>query len=139
MPESGLRGDWASGRADADAARPLRLLQWRRRPAYRLLGVRPRGAGAMTLLARVDGSQRPMAKALRELGLPIVYLHQLGGGVPDMLTRHVDGHLVLIEAKTPGKRTKKETREKQEAFARLWPVHRCETVEDALRAVGALK
>lgn len=92
----------------------------------------------MTLLARVDSSQRPIAKALRAAGRPIVYLHQIGGGVPDMLTRHVDGHLVLIEAKTKGKRTKPETLAKQQAFAALWPVHRCETPEEALRAVGLL-
>ena len=129
MSESRLRSEAID---DADSAESMCLLQ-------RLLGLRPHWACAMTCLARVDTSQRPIAQALRDARLPIAYLHQLGGGVPDMLTQHVDGHLVLIEAKSPGARTKPKTKALQDAFSRLWPVHRCETIEDALRAVGVLK
>lgn len=85
-----------------------------------------------------DAVQGPIVEDLRKAGFPVFLLSAVGKGCPDVLTRHKLGHLVLIEFKTPKGYTKRRTRELQEAFARVFPVVRCSTSEDAFRAVGLL-
>jgi hypothetical protein len=90
----------------------------------------------MTLLVRVDTAQKPIVKGLRAAGLPVLLLHAVGGGCPDILTMHVRGYPVLIEVKTGKGYTKPATKARQDAFALLWPVTKCTTLPEALRAVG---
>jgi len=92
----------------------------------------------VTLLARTDTAQAPIVKALRAAGRPVWSTHSIGKGFPDILTRHIDGHLILGEVKTGKGYTKPATRARQAAFAALFPVVRMTTPEEALRAVGLL-
>lgn len=93
----------------------------------------------MTYLIRADTAQGPIVEALRDAGRPVLLMHMLGGGAPDLLTLHVLGHPVLIEVKTGRGYTKPATKARQAAFAAAWPVSRCTTPEEALRCVGVLK
>jgi hypothetical protein len=93
----------------------------------------------MAWLVRRDASQGPIAQALLDVGLPVRDTSAVGDGFSDLLTMHVDGYPVLIECKTPGARTKPKTRAKQKEFARLFKARKCETIEQALKAVGVLK
>lgn len=93
----------------------------------------------MSYLVHTDTAQRPIVQALRDSGRPVLLLHMLGGGAPDLLTMHVLGYPVLIEVKTGKGYTKPATKARQAAFAALWPVSRCTTPEEALAAVGLLR
>ena len=61
-----------------------------------------------------------------------ISLAAVGGGCADLLAKHWDGHLVLIELKTPNGRISPS----QRIFAERWPVVVVQTSDEALRAVG---
>lgn len=86
-----------------------------------------------------DEVQKPIVDGLRRAGFPVRITSGVGDGFPDLVTVHVRGWPVLIEVKTGKGRTKPATKAKQDAFAALFPVSRCTTLEDAFRAVGLLK
>jgi hypothetical protein len=58
------------------------------------LGLRVRRA------ARVDSTQRAIVDALRQAGANVQPLHQLGGGIPDLLVALPTGETLLIECKS---------------------------------------
>lgn len=92
----------------------------------------------MTALVRTDAAQPAIVLALRKVGLPVRLTHMVGDGFPDLVTMHRLGYPVFIECKTGKGYTKPATKAKQEAFARDFPVSRCTTPEEALKAVGLL-
>lgn len=90
--------------------------------------------------ARIDANQPEIVKALRKAGALVVHM-----GHPVDLLCGFSGRWVAIEIKDPAKPPSKRTLtdDQQEFFdqcrTRLLPVHRVETVEDALRAIGAIR
>lgn len=95
----------------------------------------------MRLAARTDANQAPIVAALRKAGRPVRVMSQVGHGFPDLLTRHVRGHLVLLEVKDGAKEPARQALTELEAlFFAEWPgvafVVKCE--DDALGAVGLL-
>ena len=52
------------------------------------------------LRAKVDGNQALIVQALRDSGCSVVCLHQLGGGIPDLLVATPSGETLLVEVKS---------------------------------------
>lgn len=52
------------------------------------------------LRARVDGNQPEIVAALRDVGCSVLSLHQLGGGIPDLLVATPTGETLLVECKS---------------------------------------
>ncbi|HEY6875585.1 MAG TPA: hypothetical protein VI384_04425 [Candidatus Dormibacteraeota bacterium] len=110
----------------------------------------------MRLKAATDANQADIAKALRAAGCQVQSLHQLGGGVPDLLVGraccadHANGRIAktqpsvrlwLLEVKDGSKppSARKLTPDQVE-WHKLWwgaPIVVC-SVEEALRAVGLI-
>ena len=87
----------------------------------------------MRRAARVDANQPDIVAALRKIGAEVTYLHQLGGGVSDLLVSFRQRWFV-IECKTDDGDLTQDQREwigKQKA-----PVY---LVTDAMQAVGFLQ
>jgi len=83
--------------------------------------------------ARVDGTQRAIVRALRQVGAAVLPLHMVGHGAPDALVARA-GDMVLLEIKAgKGKLTPEQV-----AFHAAWPgrIVVVRTVSEALRAVG---
>ena len=84
---------------------------------------------------RVDAIQYEVTRALRIAGLPVMAVHTVGHGFPDLLTARIDGSLVLLELKARGaKLTPDEAR-----WHSLWtgsPVYIVHDVAEAFAAVG---
>ena len=92
----------------------------------------------MRRASRIDATQNEIAEVLRAFGCQILYLHQVGGGCPDLLVKqptvikeyNTFGHdtgrrgvcgssLVLVECKT---RTGKLRAEQQKLIDSGWPI-----------------
>lgn len=58
----------------------------------------------MRRAARADSTQPDIVRALTQMGYDIIYLHQLGGGYPDLLVG-IAGDLDLVECKSGEKAT----------------------------------
>ena len=80
---------------------------------------------------RLDANHSEILAALRRV-TNAVSLAAVGGGCADLLAKHRDGHLVLIELKSPDGRISPS----QRRFAERWPVVVVRTSDEALRAVG---
>lgn len=91
--------------------------------------------------AKVDRNQAEIVRALRKVGAGVQSLAELGCGVPDLLVAF-RGQLVLMEIKDwrqpPSKR--KLTKD-QKRWHAAWPVPVpiVETVNEALKAIGAIQ
>lgn len=95
----------------------------------------------MRRAARADKNQSDLVSQLREIGAEVQHLHQLGGGVPDLLVGY-KGRWSLAEVKNPTLPPSKrqltpDEREWHEHFAPFAPVFIWETIEDALRDLQA--
>ncbi len=85
-------------------------------------------------IAKVDANQPAFVYAVRSIGGEVLDIHQLGDGVPDLLTV-LRKRLLLVELKRSRKASLTDDETK---FARLWPgeVCRANCIEDWLRANG---
>ena len=92
--------------------------------------IRGRRQGiAMRRAAKVDSNHHDIVKAYRKGGWSVYSTAQLGDGFPDLVVAppwDFDG-VFLIEVKQP----KGKTRDKQDQFAKAFPVKVIRTVEDA--------
>ena len=85
---------------------------------------------------KVDRNQGEIVKALEQAGCSVESLHRVGKGVPDLLVGRA-GRNLLLEVKAT-QRAKPNERQNEWHTAWRGYVHVVRTVEDALRAVGAI-
>ena len=94
----------------------------------------------MRRAARIDATQNEIAEVLKAFGCQILYLHQVGGGCPDLLVRkrsrsRIHGgfvtwnELVLVECKT---RTGKLRQAQQDLIDAGWPIVVLRSADEAL-------
>ena len=92
--------------------------------------------------ARVDANQAEIVQALRQVGASVCYTHMLGQGVPDLLIGY-RGVVYLLEVKDGRKsRSRRQLTEAEAEWHAAWrgrPVDIVESVDDALRAIGAIE
>lgn len=86
----------------------------------------------MRRAAKADSNQPAIVEALRKCGAAVEHLHQVGGGMPDLLV-HGRDRTFLMEIKVPGEKINKL----QAEFMARWPgeVHVVRTTEEALIAL----
>lgn len=92
----------------------------------------------MRIAAQVDRNQPEIVQALRSVGCSVQPLHQVGGGVPDLLVG-IGGLNYLLEVKDGAKPpSARALNADQVVWHRDWRGQRVvvESVEDALAAVG---
>ncbi len=92
----------------------------------------------MRKIASVDANQREIVCALRACGCDVQPLHQLGGGVPDLLVG-LRGKNFLLEVKDGNKAPSKQRLTPDEyEWHKSWRGHVVvvASVEEARRAVG---
>lgn len=81
---------------------------------------------------RADLNQEQIIKTLRQLGVTVAPLSQVGNGVPDLLCGYC-GKNILIEVKNPEKKWKLTTQ--QEIFHQVWKgkIHIVECIDDVIK------
>ena len=86
----------------------------------------------MRRAAKVDANQARIVQALRNAGVGVLHLHQVGGGTPDILACF-RGRNVLLEIKQPGENINKL----QAEFMASWDgeTHVVRSEEEAIAAV----
>lgn len=86
----------------------------------------------MRRAAKVDANQARIVQALRNVGVRVLHLHQLGNGIPDVLACF-RGRNVLLEIKQPGEQINKL----QAEFMATWDgeIH---VVRSEAEAIGAV-
>ena len=87
----------------------------------------------MRKVARTDTNQSAIVQALRDAGCSVQLLHQMGGGIPDLLVATPSGETLLIEVKSD----KGSLTPDQMQWMSRWRgrVEVVRTVEEALAAV----
>ncbi len=87
----------------------------------------------MRIRAAIDGNQPEIVEGLRAAGRSVVTLHQIGGGVPDLIVGFC-GVNYLVEVKVLGRR--KKLTPDQEKFHSEWKgsLAVVETLKEALEA-----
>ena len=91
--------------------------------------------------AAVDANQAEIVAALRRVGASVCDLSALGAGCPDVLVGY-RGVNYAVEIKDGGKfKSQRKLTPAQVAWHRDWRGQVCivETVDEALRAIGAVK
>ena len=90
----------------------------------------------MRKYGKIDENQRLIVAALRDVGASVVSLASVGNGCPDVLCAY-HGVNYLLEIKRDEKATLTDD---QKIFHSRWntPISVVITVEDALRAIGAI-
>ena len=68
--------------------------------------------------ARTDDTHTAIRDGLRQLGVRVHDTHEIGGGFPDLVCRHHEGPVVLLEVKTPGSR--RRLTKAEAVFHREW-------------------
>ena len=87
--------------------------------------------------ARVDDNQSEIVDALRKAGIQVRVMSEVGGGFPDLLARHKNGSLVLLEVKDGRKPpSARALTVLEKKFAAAWPVVVVIDVREALAACG---
>lgn len=87
---------------------------------------------------KVDVNQPAIVAGLRRCGALVQDLHEVGKGCPDILVGW-QGALHVIEVKAPGKTG--HLTDDEFTWHQKWhgyPVHVCETLHEALHAIGAI-
>lgn len=90
---------------------------------------------------RRDINQTPIEQALKQVGATLADLSQVGAGVTDLLVGY-RGVNFLLEIKNPNQSpSHRKLTEKQQEFHAFWRGQKTvvETVDDALKAIGAIK
>jgi hypothetical protein len=97
----------------------------------------------MRRAARTDANQSEIVAALRQAGCSVQPLHQLGGGVPDLLVGKLTSNGIrlnyLLEVKDANKPpSKRQLTSDEAAWHQHWlgQVDTVSCVEEALEAVG---
>jgi Holliday junction resolvase len=92
--------------------------------------------------AASDGNQPEIVAALRKCGATVVTCHAVGQGFPDLVVGY-RGDTYMIEVKDPTQpKHRHELTPAQVEFHGAWrgkPIAKVFTVDDALRAVGAVQ
>ena len=100
------------------------------------------GGGKYKGWGRKDLNQDIIVEALEKAGASVLDLSALGGGVPDLAVSF-RGVIDLIEIKNPSNSYgKRGLNKRQQTWVDAWrgkPVIVVRTVEEALRAIGALR
>jgi len=94
----------------------------------------------MRLSAKVDRNQSEIVKALRKAGATVLPMHTLGRGAPDLAVGY-QGRTLLLEIKDGSLPPSARRLTADEAlFHEEWrgQVAIVESIEDALRAIGAV-
>ena len=95
----------------------------------------------MRRAAKVDSNQPDIIKALRQVGARVQPIHAIGKGCPDLLVAYRDQwHVLELKdgAKVPSKQVLTDDEERwHDEFGQQAPVHICNSVEAALRIIGA--
>lgn len=96
----------------------------------------------MRTAAKVDSNQSEIVEALRQVGAQVQPLHTVGKGCPDLLVAY-RGQWYTGEIKDGAKvpSARKLTPDEQDwhsRFGEVAPVHVWESIEDALRDIGAI-
>ena len=95
----------------------------------------------MRRAAKVDSNQPDIIKALRQVGARVQPIHAIGKGCPDLLVAYRDQwHVLELKdgAKVPSKQVLTDDEERwHDEFGQQAPVHICNSVESALRIIGA--
>lgn len=96
----------------------------------------------MRRAAKLDANHSKIVAALRQVGATVLDLSAVGGGCPDLLVGY-RGHDLLMEVKDGEKKpSQRRLRPNQVEFCERWrgkePV-KVETVDEALRIIGAIK
>ena len=89
---------------------------------------------------RIDANQRMIVRALRDTGVSVQSLADLGRGVPDLLCGY-KGRNVLMEVKDSSQPpSRRRLTEDEQNWHDKWrgQVVVVETVEDALRVIGII-
>lgn len=96
----------------------------------------------MRRAAKIDSNQPDIIKALRQVGARVQPIHTVGKGCPDLLVAYRDRwHVLELKdgAKVPSKQTLTEDEERwHDEFGQQAPVHVCNSVESALKVIGAM-
>jgi len=92
--------------------------------------------------AKVDANQREIVSALRAIGAQVQSLAAVGDGCPDLLVAF-RGAWHVMEVKDGDKPPSRRTLTPAEAdwhelFGAAAPVHTVTSIDDALRAIGAI-
>ena len=87
----------------------------------------------MRRASRIDATQREIAEVLKAFGCQILYLHQVGGGCPDLLvnprrTGRYPSGLVLVECKDRSGQLRKS---QQKLIDAGWPIVVLRSAEEA--------
>lgn len=95
----------------------------------------------MRKIAKIDANQTEIVKALRAVGATVQSLAQVGSGCPDILVGFRDANF-LFEIKNPAQPPSGRKLTDDEAkWHAIWRGQKTvvETVDDALKAIGAIK
>ena len=84
--------------------------------------------------SRVDGPHAAIRDALREIGVLVCDTSRVGDGYGDLLTFHPRERYQWLEVKTNGKAKLGELQEQR--LRDGWPIHRVESVAQALCLFG---
>lgn len=96
----------------------------------------------MRLKGRTDSNQKEIVMALRQVGASVVSLAGVGSGCPDLLVATSRSGNLLFEVKDGSKKqSARRLTEDEQNFHALWrgPIYIVESVEDALKIIGAVK
>ena len=93
---------------------------------------------AMKKYGRTDDNQARIVRDLRQAHCRVLSLASVGGGCPDLLVyRPATGLLYMLEVKDGDKYpSQQKLTPHQVLFHEEWPVHKINSIEQALIAVG---
>ena len=89
---------------------------------------------------KLDEGHGKIKKAIQDAGRPVFDAAAKGSGLPDLISEHLDGHVVFIEIKRPGPPSARRLTPKEEAFRALFPTSYVivQSADEALAALGLL-
>ncbi len=87
---------------------------------------------------KLDAQHLPIKRALVKAGRPVFDSAKMGGGLSDLITRHIDGHIVFMEIKNPGPPSSRKLTPAEEKFRAIFPDAYVivQSIDEAFRAVG---
>ncbi len=88
-----------------------------------------------------DVNHLEIKRCLQGAGRPVFDSGHMGSGLSDLITTHVDGHVVFIEVKRPGPPSARKLSPAELKFSKMFPGSYVvvQSKAEALRAVGVLK